>query len=210
MKEKNTEIHPLEPFLPPHATVLMLGSFPPKKEKWSMDFYYPNFINDMWRIYGWVFFGDKGYFLSADKKTFDPERIKAFLWEKGIALTDTGKEVMRLKDNASDKFLEIVETIDLADVLGRIPQCRTVLTAGQKATETFLSMVPVKMPATGGSTPFTFNGREMRLYRLPSSSRAYPKPVEAKGEVYRKVFEEIGIMGDDGSTNDLFAREKTN
>lgn len=208
MKEKNTEIHPLEPFLPPHATVLMLGSFPPKKEKWSMDFYYPNFINDMWRIYGWVFFGDKEHFLSPGKKTFDPDKIKAFLWEKGIALTDSGKEVVRLKDNASDKFLEIVETIDLADVLGRIPLCRTVLAAGQKATEAFLSMAPVKMPATGGCTAFTFIGREMRLYRLPSSSRAYPKSIEAKGEVYRKVFEEIGITSGDGLKNGPFCPEK--
>ena len=38
----NSELHPLEPFLPANARVLMLGSFPPKRIRWSMDFFYPN------------------------------------------------------------------------------------------------------------------------------------------------------------------------
>lgn len=27
-----------------------------------MRFYYPNFQNDMWRIFGWLFFADKHHF----------------------------------------------------------------------------------------------------------------------------------------------------
>ena len=41
------EIHPLEPFLPAKSKLLMLGSFPPQKKRWSMEFYYPNLNNDM-------------------------------------------------------------------------------------------------------------------------------------------------------------------
>ena len=44
------EYHPLRPFLPENAKVLFLGSFPPQRKRWCMDFYYPNFINDHWRI----------------------------------------------------------------------------------------------------------------------------------------------------------------
>ena len=40
------ERHPLRPFLPENARVLFLGSFPPPRGRWCMDFYYPNFIND--------------------------------------------------------------------------------------------------------------------------------------------------------------------
>lgn len=36
------EEHPLEPFLPSNARLLMLGSFPPQKKRWSIDFFYPN------------------------------------------------------------------------------------------------------------------------------------------------------------------------
>ena len=50
----NSERHPLEPFLPENARLLMLGSFPPKRIRWSMEFFYPNLQNDMWRIVGYL------------------------------------------------------------------------------------------------------------------------------------------------------------
>ena len=137
------EKHPLEPFLPEGAKILMLGSFPPKREKWSMEFFYPNWINDMWRICGHIFFNDKEHFIEREadgklKKKFDRERIISFCAAKGIALYDTASEVRRLKDNASDKFLEVVTPTDLDSLLCRIPQCRAIVTTGQKATDVIL------------------------------------------------------------------------
>ena len=64
------ETHPFKPFLPKSARVLMLGTFPPKREKWCMDFFYPNAINDMWRIFGLAFFGDRDFFWDAPAKRF--------------------------------------------------------------------------------------------------------------------------------------------
>ena len=64
------ETHPLEPFLPAKSKLLMLGSFPPQRKRWSMDFYYPNLNNDMWRIVGLLFFGDKDHFLNDTRKAF--------------------------------------------------------------------------------------------------------------------------------------------
>ena len=72
------ERHPLQPFLPGNARLLMLGSFPPKKERWSMDFFYPNFNNDMWRIFGLIFFNDRNFFVTGDGKHFDREKIMQF------------------------------------------------------------------------------------------------------------------------------------
>lgn len=192
-QELKTEIHPLPPFFPEHATLLMMGSFPPKRERWKMDFYYPNFQNDMWRIFGLVFFEDKDYFLAPDKKSFAEQKIKDFLIEKGIALTDSGRKVVRQKDNASDQFLQIVETVDLKEVLSDLPHCKAIVTTGQKATETLLTLVNAVQPKVGGFSEFTFEGRQLRLYRMPSSSRAYPRPLHEKAEVYRRMFEEIGI-----------------
>ena len=84
-----TEEHPLQPFLPPHARLLMLGSFPPQKIRWCMDFYYPNFINDMWRIMGYIFHGDRNWFVDERAKCFKKAMIVEFLLDKGIALYDT-------------------------------------------------------------------------------------------------------------------------
>ena len=73
----NSELHPLEPFLPANARVLMLGSFPPKRIRWSMDFFYPNLQNDMWRIVGYLATGDKMHFLEPGGRRFDRERFLA-------------------------------------------------------------------------------------------------------------------------------------
>lgn len=192
--EKKTELHPLEPFFPARAKLLMMGSFPPKRERWKMDFYYPNFQNDMWRIFGLVFFENKDYFLTEDKKSFCEQRIRSFLTEKGIALTDSGREVVRLKDNASDKFLEIVRTIDLEEALAQLPDCAAIVTTGQKATDTLLTLIDAEEPKVGTYAEFQFQNRRMRLYRMPSSSRAYPKPLPEKALDYKKMFHELGMM----------------
>lgn len=190
----NSERHPLEPFLPANARILMLGSFPPKRIRWSMDFFYPNLQNDMWRIVGWLAAGDKSHFLMPGGKKFDKERIEAFCRERGIALYDTAVEVIRLKDNASDNFLQVVQEVDLAALLARIPDCRTLITTGQKATDTLRAITGCGEPAVGESVAFEYAGRSMRLWRMPSSSRAYPRPVEWKAEFYRRVFEDNEIL----------------
>ncbi|HHF5221274.1 TPA: DNA glycosylase, partial [Haemophilus influenzae] len=46
------ETHPFDSVLPPKAAVMMMGTFPPKEDKRAMQFHYPNFQNDMWRVYG--------------------------------------------------------------------------------------------------------------------------------------------------------------
>ena len=190
----NSELHPLEPFLPANARILMLGSFPPKRIRWSMDFFYPNLQNDMWRIVGYLAAGDKSHFLMPGGRKFDKERIEAFCRERGIALYDTAVEVIRLKDNASDNFLQVVREVDLAALLARIPHCRTLVTTWQKATDTLRAITGCGEPAVGESVAFEYAGRSMRLWRMPSSSRAYPRPVEWKAGFYRKVFEDNEIL----------------
>lgn len=184
----NKEQHPLKPFLPDGARVLMLGSFPPQRARWSMDFFYPNFQNDMWRILGYIFTGDKNHFVCPDAKRFDRERVEAFCREQGIALYDTAEEVVRLKNNASDNFLQVVRPTDIAALLRQIPDCRTVVVTGQKAADTLQTVTGAGTLEVGKSTEVDFAGRRLTLWRMPSSSRAYPRPVEWKAEYYRKIF----------------------
>ena len=188
------EEHPLKPFLPANAKLLMLGSFPPQKKRWSMDFFYPNLQNDMWRIFGLLFFDDKEHFLLAGKKAFNKEYLIEFLTEKGIALYDTATSVRRLQDNASDKFLEVVEPTDIRLLLKQLPQCQAIVTTGQKATDIIRNQIEVDEPKVGDSCPFTFEDRMMRLYRMPSSSRAYPMAIEKKAIAYRFMLNELGFF----------------
>lgn len=185
------ERHPLEPFLPADARVLMLGSFPPSRKRWCMDFFYPNFTNDMWRIWGLLCFGDKNHFVDLDAKRFRKEAIMQFLTERGIALYDTACAVVRTKNTASDKDLEIVEQTDLDALLQRMPRCTVLVTTGQKATDVVCARFGIKQPPVSGYVAFRWNDRAVRLYRMPSSSRAYPLRLEAKAEQYRQLCNEL-------------------
>lgn len=185
------EPHPLLPFLPHDARLLMLGSFPPQRKRWSMEFYYPNWTNDMWRIVGLIFFGDKHYFEQPEEKAFCRERLVEFLTRQGIALYDTATAVRRLRDNASDKFLEVVTPTDIPALLAHLPRCQAIVTTGEKATQTLCQQVEALPPPVGGSTPITIDGRSITLYRMPSSSRAYPLAIEKKAEAYRRLFDEV-------------------
>ena len=147
-----------------------------------MDWYYPNYTNDMWRIFGLHFFGDKMHFVDEARHTFRLTELQTFLSSLGVAIYDTAVRVRRTKGTASDKDLDIVEPADLDALLDALPQCRAVLTAGQLA-------------AMGQSVPFSYAGRELMLYRQPSSSRAYPMKVELKTEYYSRMFDEL--FGDD-------------
>lgn len=154
-----------------------------------MDFFYPNKINDFWRVMGVIFMNDKNAFWDSGQQRFDIKAIKAFLDREGIALWDTAMAVRRLKDNASDKFLEIVESIDLERLLNNHPTISQVITTGEKATSVVAAQAGISVPAIGIPVDCTVGKHSIRLWRMPSTSRAYPLALEKKAEAYRAVFD---------------------
>lgn len=194
------ERHPLEPFLPPNARLLMLGSFPPPRTRWCMDFFYPNRTNMMWEIFGEVFFNDHLKLVDIESKSFHKEDIIKLLQERGIAIYDTACAVRRLQGNASDKFLEVVEKTDIPALLSQIPLCHDIVCTGQKSAEPLLEDFGTtlsshsSMPKMGEHSPLIIAGREMRLWRMPSSSRAYPMKLQDKAAYYRKMMQHIGLL----------------
>jgi G:T/U-mismatch repair DNA glycosylase len=203
------ETHPFGPVLPPDATVMMMGTFPPTADKWAMRFHYPNFYNDMWRIYGSVFFDDVNYFRVGDEKRFDPERIRAFMFERGIASCPTVTQAIRETGNASDKNLTVVTPVDLDSILPQVPKVETLFTTGGKATEVLLNLLAEppaksKYPKTNQSMGYPYewqsdNNRKtdvnnLTLYRLPSTSRAYPLALDKKVAAYTDFFKKIGKL----------------
>lgn len=204
------ERHPLRPFMPENAQLLMLGSFPPPKERWCMDFFYPNPQNDMWRFMGQIFYGDKTYFeeqrdlmkvprdqvqsTKAGRKVFNREEIVSFCEAKGIAIFDTAQAVIRLQGNAADEHLEIVERTDIAALLQQIPLCHDICCTGGKAAQTLAETLHCVLPKVGEFIETSFAGRTIRFWRMPSSSRAYPLSLDKKAASYRRMFETIGLL----------------
>ena len=215
------EDHPLNPFLPAAGRILFLGSFPPPKARWSMDFFYPNWINDFWRIQGLIHFGDAHYFESG--KHFNRDLIVEFCTAEGLCFFDTAQKVFRMKGNASDDSLQILQPSDLCALLAEMPECRTIVTTGGKASEELLEIIrslqrgnavaaaaavaaagrasssaasagrasaaaATSIPAVGASIEISLSGRAFRWWRMPSTSRAFPMPLEEKARHYRKLF----------------------
>lgn len=196
MADLEIETHPFAPFLPRNARLLMLGTFPPAPKRWCMAWYYPNFSNDMWRIFGHIFFDDKLHFVDQAHKTYHLDALKTFLGQIGVALFDTCLRIQRTTGTASDKDLAVVEAADLDGMLRALPECRAVVTAGQLATSLFTRHfgIETKGMKMGDYREFCFEGRRLRLYRMPSSSRAYPMKTEAKAEYYKKMLQDVGIL----------------
>ncbi|MDO4223796.1 MAG: uracil-DNA glycosylase family protein [Acinetobacter sp.] len=196
------ECHPLAPFLAKNAQVLILGSFPPPKNRWKMDFYYPNYNNDFWRILGLIFFQDSDYFIDLTQKTFKQITIEQFLHDYGIAISDTAQQVRRLHGNASDQFLQIEQYQEIAYLLKQLPYCRHIMVTGDKACEALCHILQIDIPhklKIGQSVALPTQGeailqRGLTLHRVPSSSRAYPLPLVQKAAFYRQVFERVGIL----------------
>ena len=182
------ERHPWPPFIPAGARYLFLGTFPPQEHRWSMPFFYPNRTNDFWRIMGLIFLGNRDALWDAEQGRFNLDAIKSLLNREHIALWDTGMAVRRLKGNASDKFLEIVEPIDLATLLDENPTISHIITTGEKATGVIAMQAGVEMPSIGAPVACRVGCHAISLWRMPSSSRAYPLPLDKKAEAYKKIF----------------------
>lgn len=100
--------------------------------------------------------------------------------------------------------LEIVERTDVFALLEQMPECRTIVTTGGKASEELQAYllskgIEAKIPKVGESRPafcpttkarLPLKGREsISWWRMPSSSRAYPMKLENKAEYYCRLFE---------------------
>lgn len=190
----NIERHPWEPYIPNNAKILILGTFPPKSNRWSMEFYYPNFINDFWRIMGFIFYDNKNHFLSDSLNQFNLDKIKHFLNEKGIAIGDSALEINRLKGNASDKYLNIITPLPLLKTLKLIPNCQAIVSTGEKAAQVIAQLTNTTIPNIGNFTETLILGKGIKIFRMPSTSRAYPLAIEKKAEFYKEMFYSIGIL----------------
>ncbi len=185
------EYHPWPPFIPDGARILIAGTFPPGEHRRAMEFYYPNRSNDFWKAMGLIFEDDVNAYYDPQSRSYDLDKIKRILTERRIALSDTGRAVRRLRGNASDKYLEIIEPFPLDEILSAMPCCRDVATTGQKAAEVLASLTSTAAPAMGS---FVSSADGLRLWRMPSTSRAYPLAVDKKAAYYAAMFETIGIL----------------
>ena len=105
-------------------------------------------------------------------------------------------KAIREHGNASDDFLQIVESVDLPAILAQMPKVQRIGTTGGKATEVLIGKLPskTKLPKTGETIAYPCGERQLQLTRLPSTSRAYPLSLAKKAEAYRRFFQAAGLV----------------
>lgn len=181
--------------MPEGARLLMLGSFPPPHYRWRMEFFYPNYLNDMWRIFGLILHDDAEAFLIPREKSFRKEAIESMLREHHIAIYDAATSVIRLDDNASDARLQIVTATDLQALIRLMPECKAIASTGGRSAEIIAREIGLKkLPRSGEQIDTQVCGRPITFYRMPSSSRAYPMKLERKAEHYRRMLSELNLL----------------
>lgn len=190
MTDAPLEYHPFAPFVPDNAKVLIMGTFPPQQKRWAMNFYYPNRSNDFWFITGLIFFGKRDALYDRAARSYRLDDIKALCIDKGIALSDTGYAVRRLAGNASDKFLDIIEPVDLLSLLKGMTHLKAIATTGEKAADVVAKITGTAAPKMGQFV--LWNG--IQIWRMPSTSRAYPLALEKKADYYRSLYRAAGII----------------
>lgn len=197
-QEENIDLtiytHPWEPFVPAGARILIMGTFPPGEHRWSMDFYYPNATNDFWKMMGVVFYDDASALYDATTRTYRLDEIKVLLERHHIALHDTAHRIRRLRGTASDDNLEIVEPVDLRGILEGAPDISALCTTGGLASEILEGITGIRAPKMGEMTEGEYLGRKMHFWRMPSTSRQFPRKVEWKAAYYRRMMEEEGVF----------------
>ena len=165
------ETHPWPPFVPPHAKVLIMGTFPPGSHRWSIRIFSILILSMISGVSWDCSILEIRMLYDAAGKVFRLDDIKRLINEHGIAMGDTGYKIRRLKGNASDKYLEILEPVDLRGLLARMPDCHTVATTGEKAATVVAQITDTDLPKMGSKV---VSADGLTIWRMPSTSRAYP------------------------------------
>lgn len=140
---------------------------------------------------GLIFLGNPDALRDSTGKRYDIDAVKALMTEKHIALNDTARKVRRLKGNASDKFLEIIEPVPLFDLLAEMPDCHAVATTGEKAAGVVAQLTGTQLPAMGQMVE---GPSGLSIFRMPSTSRAYPLALQKKADYYADMFRRCNIL----------------
>lgn len=124
-------IHPYEPFVPPNAKRLIIGTIPPPRfckpgytlYEEDVNFYYGSKDNAFWKLLNEVFRTN----VSFTNTLAAVEERKKFLTNSHIGITDIVQECIHRNDSAADEDLEIITHKDLAELLMKHPSIDTLI-----------------------------------------------------------------------------------
>jgi len=126
------ELHPdwYKDISPMHY--LILGSFPPHKDKRDYPFFYPNTRNRFWKILADLS-GEKLQWAKIDEAKAVQERYEIMKRLK-VGVQNLGYEIHRKRKSALDTNIRIMEFHNIISILRTHPEIKRILLPGFSAT----------------------------------------------------------------------------
>ncbi|HAB27693.1 MAG: DNA glycosylase [Xanthomarina sp.] len=124
--------HPYKPFIPKHATKLIVGTLPPPRftigdlKPADVDFCYGSSDGQLWKILDTIF--ELGLKYENTKEAI--YQRKQFLLDRGIGICDMVESAEREKIDASDLGMQNIVLRDLVGYLKEFPNVDTLLFTG--------------------------------------------------------------------------------
>ncbi|HLV40421.1 uracil-DNA glycosylase family protein [Xanthomarina sp.] len=124
--------HPYKPFIPEHATKLIVGTLPPPRftvgdlKPADVDFCYGSSDGQLWKILDEIFQLNLKYETTEEAVS----QRKNFLIERGIGICDIVESAEREKIDASDLGMQNIILRDLIGYLKQFPNVDTLLFTG--------------------------------------------------------------------------------
>ncbi len=124
--------HPYEPFIPEHATKLIVGTLPPPRfttgelKPGDINFCYGSRDGQLWAILDRIF--DLGLVFETSDRAI--AQRKQFLKDRGIGICDIVASAKRKKIDASDLGMQQVKLRDLVGYIKKHPKVDTLIFTG--------------------------------------------------------------------------------
>lgn len=178
----NEEIHPDWYHDIPVMKILILGNFPPHRKRWDYEFYYPNKLNNFWRILASV----SGKPLKEMKGEAAVLERKRLMEKLRVGVYNIAKTIQRKGHSARDTDIKITEFNDVLSIIYKHKELRKIILAGysakNSATRKFmeylvLNKIPFEKPAQikpGAEFKIKLKNRKIQCVILNSTSTAFP------------------------------------
>lgn len=120
---ESIERHPWDWYGPQDSRTLVVGTFPPTRNNWSFDFFYPNKRNFFWRILSEIS-GKELKYVSGLEAVQERKNILDHL---KITVTDMGRTIARRDNNSRDENLHPIAYMDILEILEERPWIRKII-----------------------------------------------------------------------------------
>ena len=168
MNNPSSEVHPLAPFLPDGARVLMLGQLSAQARALVDGILLPQSSKRHVADHGAALFRRQGPFPGRSQAFRPRTHPWLFAGRSGWRSTIRPAKSSAFGTTPRTTSCKSCDRPTWCGLLDRLPECRAVVTTGEKATETLVGQLRCQRPAVGGSAPFEYAGRRMQLFRMPS------------------------------------------